>query len=70
MGPEDKGYGRTIDGLMLLKNGGVIEFDPAVIQQAINNIPKRGFYENHCLDKYGGDCSKCPLPACPIADQG
>jgi hypothetical protein len=38
------------------------------IVKAIADMPKQTFHEKHC--KVLGDCSKCLLGACPIADQG
>ena len=53
-----KGYGRTADGLILMKNGDVENFNPEIIRQAIEEMPKKGFYENHCVAKCGNDCNK------------
>ena len=65
-----EGYGgRTGDSLVIMTNGDVEDFDPAVIQGAIDAIPKKGFYQTHCVEACGKDCNKCGLPACPIADQ-
>jgi len=76
MSEDTKGFGRTTDGLMLLKNGDVVEFDLAVIQAAIDALPGDGksFFAKNCLGEFGDgqggyDCSKCDMPACPIADQ-
>jgi hypothetical protein len=61
--------GRTGDGLVIMTNGDVEDFDPAVIQRALDAIPRKGFYQIHCVERCGNECNNCGLPACPIADQ-